>query len=104
MRGVPAETAGLTEGYEALRAVVLGHPDTPGLTSPRGLAIFLRKGMVGWMGACQDATASVPTKVPHALSSTSTRAVWSDSAELAAVLAGMALAAAGGALSLPKGR
>ncbi len=92
MRDTPARATGLAEGYEALRAFILGQ-QVP-LVSPQGLALFLRQGMAGWMEAWRVAAAGAPVNTrPSA--SIPTRAVWSQQVELAAVLAGMALAAAG---------
>ena len=93
MRGVPPETARLTEGYEALRALALGQ-DMP-LASPRGLALFLRRGMAGWMGAWSSVVAPAPVEVSRPWAGKPMEANWTRQAELATVLAGMALAAAG---------
>ena len=40
-----ADTAALTDRYEDLRREVLSKE----ISSPRGLSVFLRQGMVGWM-------------------------------------------------------
>ena len=46
---IVAPATELAQGYEALRAQALG--GLPPL-SPRGLAVFLRGGLAGWMCAC----------------------------------------------------
>lgn len=59
---IVAPAADLEHGYEALRAQAVG--EIPNL-APRGLAVFLRRGMPAWMCACpprtRPATSTRPT-------------------------------------------
>lgn len=81
---------GLTKGYEALRAFALGQgTEDP---TPRGLAVFLRKGMAAWMGAWIRLEPSGPWDAPRSWESARERSGGPLSGEVALVLAGMALA------------
>lgn len=48
----PVSREQLRHAYEALRAHVSGQAREPGL--PRGLAVFLRCGLAGWMATWQQ--------------------------------------------------
>lgn len=85
MTGGTLLAVGLTKGYEALRAFALGQgTEDP---TPRGLAVFLRKGMAAWMGAWIRLEPS-PWDAPRSWE----RSGGPLSGEVALVLAGMALA------------
>lgn len=93
MTETPPGTDGLTEGYEALRAVALGQ-GMP-LALPQGLALFRSKGMAGWMWAWRDAMTGSPVKGLTTSAVAPMGAIKGTQIELAAMLAGMALAVAG---------
>lgn len=93
MTDTPPGTAGLTEGYEVLRALALGQ-ETP-LALPQGLALFLRQGMAGWIRAWRGAMTGNPVKVPAPSAGARMGAIEGRQTELVAMLAGMALVAAG---------
>jgi len=81
--GLPRQT--WTERYEELRN---GTPAVPN-ASQRGLALFLRHGLAGWMAAWRTLVGPPPGPAP---SSVAVPAVPSDlRSELASVLAGIAL-------------
>ena len=80
-------------GYEGLRAFVLGQEML--LASPQGLALFLRQGMAGWIKAWHDVMTGTLVKIPASSARVPIGALNTRQVELAAVLAGMALAAAG---------
>lgn len=46
---ITATATEVAQAYEALRAQAVGQTPT---ATPRGLALFLRVGLVGWMPAC----------------------------------------------------
>lgn len=81
----------LTQSYEDLRESILSHKMT--LTSPPGLALFLRQGMAGWIEAWSKLELSHPAMV---ISSqpiiTGSRGPGSSSSEAATILANMVLA------------
>ncbi|MGH9304374.1 MAG: hypothetical protein ACRDZ5_08185 [Acidimicrobiales bacterium] len=56
---ISADVTDLAAGYEALRAQALG--ELPA-TTPRGLAVFVRGGLVAWMRALAPITR--PTQPP----------------------------------------
>ncbi len=83
---ITATAAELTDGYEALRAQALGQ--LPGLT-PRGLAVFIRGGLPGWMVACAPAPGARAARSPADI--IPARRLAGVSAELVRVLTEMAL-------------
>jgi len=93
MTDTPPGAAGLTEGYEALRALALGK-EIP-FALPQGLALFLRQGMAGWIRAWSGAKTGNPVKVPAPSASARIGAIEGRQSELVAILAGMAMVAAG---------
>ena len=87
---ITAPAAELAQGYEALRAQALG--ELPPFT-PRGLAVFLRGGLVSWMSACPPRDPPKqprPTTSPRA-GSREVRGLTGVSAELVRLLTEMAL-------------
>jgi hypothetical protein len=52
---ITASASDVARAYEALRAQAVGHTPT---ATPRGLALFLRVGLAGWMPACAPLTPS----------------------------------------------
>lgn len=85
---------GLVRRYEELRAQALGEPATLG--TGRGLALFLRQGLVAWLALCQELLA-------HSEDEPRLRSAWSASrpalpsatqSDVVRALASMALAAA----------
>lgn len=56
---ITAPADDLVQAYEALRAQAVGQ--TPTVT-PRGLALFLRVGLAGWMPACAPLGSASPSK------------------------------------------
>lgn len=77
----------LTERYEELRSFALGEPTQ---VIPKGLALFLRQGMPGWIGAWSHL---LPAKVSSPAGDSSGRAVSCLETEVALVLVDMALSA-----------
>lgn len=77
------------ERYEALRGAALGAAATAAVNA-RGLALFMRQGMAGWMRAWSSCAAPPPAP---ACGSRGRRSATRP--EIVAVLAQMALAAAG---------
>ncbi len=84
MRSLPI--ADLARAYEAVRAQAIGQPAESG---PRGLALILDAGLAAWIGAWSSLVHADVTTIPPARATSG-----SDprSAELASVLAEMALA------------
>lgn len=82
----------LTQIYEDLRDSIVSHKMT--LTSPRGLALFLRQGMAGWIEAWSSPSLSnqAMTISPQTII-TGSRGTGSPSSESATILANMVLAA-----------
>jgi hypothetical protein len=54
---ITASPVEVAQAYEALRAQALGQ--APAVT-PRGLALFLRVGLAGWMPACAPRAPAAP--------------------------------------------
>ncbi len=75
------------EGYEALRAQVTGEGLC--LSTPRGLALFLRSGMVAWARALSEPASASARVTPSRTERLATGA----RSEIAVVVAGMALSA-----------
>jgi hypothetical protein len=75
----------LAQAYEALRAQAVGQ--LPAVT-PRGLALFLRVGLAGWMAACAPPTAAAP---PRAADGRGVAPRVALDGELVRILAAMAL-------------
>ena len=82
----------LTESYETLRDFVVYHRMSLG--SPRGLALFLRWGMPGWMEAWSSLASAdrARTDSPRPSLGISTGCARPLPAEAAVILAGMVLA------------
>jgi hypothetical protein len=80
---LPVEAA---RAYEALRAQALGQVPT---ATPRGLALFLRAGLAGWLAACAAPGSAAPP--PRADGGRPPAARPAPDAELVRVLAAMAL-------------
>jgi hypothetical protein len=82
----------LTKSYEDLRDFMVGHKMT--LAPPRGLALFLRQGMPGWIEAWSK-LASSDQATPFRPQPLEVRARYAETLpfEAAAILANMALAA-----------
>ncbi len=81
-----APAAELEESYEALRAQALGEIPS---TTPRGLALLLRRGMAAWMRAGQPRPRLTPAMAAgHAQAD---RGVAGVSGELVRLLAAMVL-------------
>jgi len=81
----------LTKRYEELRAFALG--EATGVTPPKGLALFLRQGMPGWIGAWSHLVSAGPIRSSSPAESILDEAARSLQAEVVLVLAGMALSA-----------
>ena len=79
----------LCEQYEALRAQATG--EYPGIATPRGLALFLRQGMPGWMLAWSDCIPVTKTTAPMSTNDKNNRLLDSLHSEVAVLLASMAL-------------
>ena len=82
----PLPSAELARAYEAMRAQAIGRPAE---SCPRGLALILDAGLAAWIAAC---SALASTDVAQVASARATSAFDPQSAELASVLAEMALA------------
>jgi hypothetical protein len=80
----------LTQSYEDLRDFMVCHKMS--LASPRGLALFLRRGMPGWIQAWSRPAPSGVTVRPHTLE-VDPRCARPLPPESAAILTNMALAA-----------
>jgi hypothetical protein len=79
----------LCEQYEALRAQATG--ECPGIATPRGLALLLRRGMPGWMTAWLDCVPVTRTTAPMSTDDKGNRLLNSLHSEVAILLASMAL-------------
>jgi len=79
----------LCEQYEALRAQATG--ECPGIPTPRGLALLLRRGMPGWMTAWSDCVPVTRTTAPMSTNDKNNRLLDSLHSEVAVLLASMAL-------------
>ena len=79
----------LCEQYEALRAQATG--ECPGIATPRGLALLLRRGMVAWMLAWSDCVPVTRTTVTRTTNDKGTGLLGSLHSEVAVLLASMAL-------------
>lgn len=84
---ITAAAGELAEGYEALRAQALG--GLPPLT-PRGLAVFVRGGLAGWMSACPPGSRPRPG-VSAPAGAREERALTGAGAEIVRLLTEMAL-------------
>lgn len=82
---ITATAGDLAQGYEALRAQAVG--ELPALT-PRGLVVFRRAGLPGWMAAFPP---SQPTRPRASPAGAPIRRFDGFSVELVSVLAAMAL-------------
>ncbi len=80
----------LCEQYEALRAQATGQ--YPGIATPRGLALFLRQGMPGWMLAWSDCVPVTTTTATRTTNDKGTGLLGSLHSEVAMLLVSMALA------------
>ena len=83
---IMARPVEIARAYEALRAQAVGQ--APAAT-PRGLALFLRVGLPGWMPACPPLAATAAP--PRAADTPPRTASTEPTAELVRVLAAMAL-------------
>ncbi|MCL0088410.1 hypothetical protein M1N87_01125 [Dehalococcoidia bacterium] len=81
----------LTKRYEELRAFASG--EATGVTPPKGLVLFLRQGMPGWIGAWSHLVSAGPIRPPCPAEGIPGEAAGSLQAEVVLVLAGMALSA-----------
>jgi len=81
----------LCEQYEALRAQATG--ECPGIATPRGLALLLRRGMTGWMLAWSDCVPVTSTTVPMSTNDKGNGLLNSLHSEVAVLLVSMALQA-----------
>jgi hypothetical protein len=81
----------LGEHYEQLRAQARG--ELPYLSTPRGLALFLRQGMPGWILAWSYCTPATRTTAPRAQDDRGSVLRMSYAREVAVLLANMALKA-----------
>jgi hypothetical protein len=81
----------LCEQYEALRAQASG--ECPGIATPRGLALLLRRGMPDWMTAWSDCAPVTRTTAPMSTDDKGNRLLNSLHSEVAILLASMALQA-----------
>jgi hypothetical protein len=79
----------LCEHYEALRAQATG--EYPGIATPRGLALFLRQGMPGWMLAWSDCALVTRTTAPRSPDDKENKRLDSLRSEVAMLLVSMAL-------------
>ena len=84
---ITAAASDLTQGYEALRAQAVG--EIPTMT-PRGLAVFMGRGLPSWMCACMPTGRPAPTSTPVARSG-QVNGLTSLSVELVRLLTEMAL-------------
>ena len=80
----------LCEQYEALRAQATG--EYPGIATPRGLALFLRQGMPGWMLAWSDCVLVTITTATMSTNDKGNALLGSLHSEVAMLLVSMALA------------
>jgi hypothetical protein len=81
----------LREQYEALRAQATG--ECPGIATPRGLALLLRRGMPGWMLAWSDCVPVTRTTAPMSTNDKGNGLLNSLHLEVAVLLVSMALQA-----------
>lgn len=81
----------LGEHYEQLRAQATG--ELPYLSTPRGLALFLRHGMPGWILAWSYCTPATRTTAPRSQDDRGSVLLESYAGEVAVLLANMALEA-----------
>ena len=79
----------LCEHYEALRAQATG--GYPGIAASRGLALFLRQGMPGWMLAWSDCALVTRTTAPRSPDDKRNKLLDSLRAEVSMLLVSMAL-------------
>ena len=79
----------LCEQYEALRAQATG--ECPGIATPRGLALLLRRGMPGWMSAWSECVPVTSTTVPMSTNDKGNGLLNSLHSEVAVLLVSMAL-------------
>lgn len=89
------DTAVLTAHYEALRAQAVSEPTE--LATARGLAVFLRRGFVAWLGLCGELLARpADEQAPRSFAARPSGQVLSAvrTQEAVQILAGMALVAA----------
>ena len=82
---------GLCEQYEALRAQATG--ECPGIATPRGLALLLRRGMPGWMLTWSNCVPVTSTPVSMSTNDKGNGLLNSLHSEVAVLLASMALQA-----------
>jgi hypothetical protein len=81
----------LCEQYEALRAQATGQ--RPDITTPRGLALFLRQGMPAWISAWSDCAPVTSTTAPRVPNGKDSGLLSSSHSEVAVLLVNMALQA-----------
>lgn len=81
----------LCEHYEALRAQATG--ECPGIATPRGLALLLRRGMPGWILAWSDCAPVTRTTAMRSTNNKGTGLLDSLHSEVAVLLVSMALQA-----------
>jgi hypothetical protein len=79
----------LCEHYEALRAQATGEYRC--IATPRGLALFLRQGMPGWMLAWLDCASVTRLATPEQPADKGNRLPGASHSEVAMVLVSMAL-------------
>ena len=87
------QATGIVEGYESLRALATGEGSD--MTSPRGLALFLRQGMAGWMEAWSRLMSLGSEQERRPVNTTPVGCGTPLPAEVATILASMALSASG---------
>ena len=80
---------GLCEHYEALRAQATG--ECPGIATPRGLTLLLRRGMPGWMSAWSDYVPVTRTTATRTTNDKGNGLLDSLHSEVAVLLVSMAL-------------
>jgi len=81
----------LCEQYEALRAQATG--ECPGIATPRGLALLLRRGMVAWMLAWSECAPVTRTTATISTNDKGNEKLGSLHSEVVMLLVSMALQA-----------
>lgn len=90
MKLSPSEGQQASARYELLRALAIGQPGAASLR--RELTLVLRQGLPAWLMAWRQCSTETPPPVSVSVSPSSTAPTLSLQAELATVLAAMALA------------